>query len=123
MDRNGFTKTWEAGSRRIEIWQADKIYPCPSLKASHLETAKSAVQKLMLTLALCVVQIQNDLVPQSFGDIADAQAPPFASRIYRNTSLQTITAVMRLTISANRPEKTAWRAFLIPTAPKYTAKT
>lgn len=42
---------------------------------------------------------------------------------WANASLQTITAAIRLTASANRPTSTAWRAFLIPTAPKYTART
>jgi hypothetical protein len=39
------------------------------------------------------------------------------------TNLQMNTAAIKLTMSAKRPETTACRAFLMPTAPKYTART
>jgi hypothetical protein len=39
------------------------------------------------------------------------------------TMLQMKTAANRLTISASNPVMTAYLAFLMPTAPKYTART
>ena len=44
-------------------------------------------------------------------------------RFYRKTRRQTKTAAIRATTSAVSPAMTACRAFLIPTDPKYTAKT
>ena len=86
-------------------------------------------REILFQVLLDLPKFERGIIPYVAGGYSDEMLKTSNSFLirrfenYRNMIRQIMIAAMRLTMSATSPEITAWRAFLIPTAPKYTAKT